>query len=128
MRLLLDTHTFLWWITDKDRLSRRARTLITRGDNEIFFSAVSGWEIAVKAGLGRISLPTNPEQFIPQQIAANAFEVLPLHLRHALRVFALPGLHRDPFDRMLVAQAAVERLPILSGDPQLDGYPVEIVW
>ncbi len=128
MRLLLDTHTFLWWITDKDRLSRRARSLIGRGDNEILFSAVSGWEIAVKAGLGRIDLPSNPEQFIPQQIAANAFEVLPIQLRHTLRVFALPSLHRDPFDRMLVAQAAVERLPILSGDPQFSGYPVEIVW
>lgn len=128
MRLLLDTHTFLWWITDKDRLSRRARNLIGRGDNDILFSAVSGWEIAVKAGLGRIDLPSNPEQFIPQQIAANAFEVLPIQLRHALRVFALPSLHRDPFDRMLVAQAAVERLPILSGDPQFGGYPVEIVW
>lgn len=128
MRLLLDTHTFLWWITDKDLLSRRARTLIARSDNEILFSAVSGWEIAVKAGLGRVSLPDRPEQFIPQQIAANAFEVLPLHLRHALRVFALPRLHRDPFDRMLIAQADVEGLPILSADPQLTGYPIKIVW
>jgi len=128
MRVLLDTHTFLWWIADQERLSRRVRTLISRGDNEIFFSAVSGWEIAVKTGLGRVNLPSNPEQFIPQQIAANAFDVLPLYLRHALRVYALPDLHRDPFDRMLVAQAAVEGLPILSADPQLHGYPVEIVW
>ncbi len=128
MRLLLDTRTFLWRITDSDRLSRRARGLIASGDNEIFVSAVSGWEIAVKAGLGRISLPGSPEQFVPQQVTINAFEVLPLHRRHALRVFALPALHRDPFDRMLVAQAVLEGLPILSADPQLRGYPAKIVW
>ncbi len=128
MRLLLDTHTFLWWIIDSDRLSRRARSLISSGNNEIFFSAVSGWEIAVKAELGRIKLPSAPEQFVPQQISENAFQVLPLQLRHALRVFSLPSVHRDPFDRMLVAQAETEHMPLLSGDSHFHGYPVKVVW
>lgn len=96
MRLLLDTRTFLWWIIDSDRLSRRARSLIASGDNEIFFSAVSGWEIAVKAELGWIKLPSDLEEFLPRQVTENAFEVLPLQLRHALRVFSLPTVHRDP--------------------------------
>ncbi len=128
MRLLLDTHTFLWWITDSPQLSRRARRMITSGDNEIYFSAASGWEIAVKASLGRVVLPEDPERFIPRQLAANAFQTLPLQLRHALRVYGLPDLHRDPFDRMLIAQAMAEGLAILSGDTQFSGYPVKVVW
>ena len=128
MRLLLDTSAFLWWITDSDRLSRRAREVLASGLNEIFFSAVSAWEIAVKAGLGRIRLPDDPERFIPEQLTANAFQILPLHMRHALRVFALPNYHRDPFDRMLVAQAQSEGLALLSGDAQFGRYSVEVVW
>jgi len=128
VRLLLDTSAFLWWITDSDRLSRRAREVLASGLNEIFFSAVSAWEIAVKAGLGRIRLPDDPERFIPEQLTANAFQILPLHMRHALRVFALPNYHRDPFDRMLVAQAQSEGLALLSGDAQFGRYSVEVVW
>ena len=128
MRLLLDTSAFLWWITDSDRLSRRARDLLTSGLSEVFFSVVSAWEIAIKAGLGRITLPDDPERFIPEQLAANAFQVLPLQMRHALELFALPDHDRDPFDRMLVAQAKSEGLTILSGDAQFERYPVEVVW
>ncbi len=128
MRLLLDTHAFLWWIADDERLSARARALIASDDNEIYFSAASGWEIAIKARLNRVRLPDDLERFVPAQLAANAFQVLPVHLRHALRVFHLPSLHTDPFDRMLVAQAAVEGMPILSADPQLAGYQIEVLW
>lgn len=128
MRLLLDTHAFLWWVTASPEFSRRARDLVADSTNEIFFSAASGWELAIKAGLGRVRLPEDPERFIPTQVAANAFEVLPVHLRHALQVFALPALHRDPFDRMLVAQAIVEGMAILSSDPLIARYPVEVVW
>ncbi len=128
MKLLLDTHTFLWWISDSDRLSRKARSLISSGANEIFFSAVSAWEIAVKAELGRITLPSDPEKFVPQHITQNAFQVLPVQLRHALRVFSLPSVHRDPFDRMLVAQAEAEKMPLLTGDSRFHGYSIKVIW
>lgn len=128
MKLLLDTHAFLWWICDDGRLSGRARALLADGQNEVYFSAASAWELAIKAGAGRVVLPGDPERFVAEQVAANAFQVLPVHIRHALKVFSLPPLHRDPFDRMLVAQAVVEEMPILSADAQLARYPVEIIW
>jgi len=128
VKLLLDTHAFLWWICDDVRLSGRARSLLADGQNEVYFSAASAWELAIKAGAGRIMLPGDPERFVAEQVAANAFQVLPVHIRHALKVFGLPPLHRDPFDRMLIAQAVVEEMPILSADPQLARYPVEIIW
>lgn len=128
MRLLLDTHAFLWWVTEHERLAERARELITDGDNEVFFSAASAWEIAIKARLGRVHLSGDLERFIPAHVAANGFQVLPVHMRHALKVHALPDLHRDPFDRMLVAQAMVEAMALVSGDPQVARYPIEVLW
>lgn len=128
MRALLDTHTFLWWITDDARLSTRARKLIEDGHNKLYFSAASGWEIAIKAQLGRISFPKEPGAFIPSQLARNAIEVLPVTLSHALHVHGLPSHHRDPFDRLLVAQSQVEDMPILTADPLLGKYTVETVW
>ena len=128
MRALLDTHTFLWWITDDTRLSPRARKLIGEGDNKLYFSAASGWEIAIKARLGRLSFPAEPGAFIPGQLARNAIEVLPVTLSHALHVYGLPSHHRDPFDRLLVAQSQLEDMPLLTADPLLAEYAVEIVW
>ncbi len=128
MRILLDTHAFLWWVTDDEQLSRRARRLIGDGRNEIFFSAASAWEIAIKSSLGRVTLPDDAERYIPAQLEQNAFGILPVQLRHAVRVTTLPDVHRDPFDRMLVAQALVEELAILSGDVRLAGYSVRVLW
>ena len=128
MKVLLDTHTFLWWITDSPRLSARAREVIRDSNNELFFSAASGWEIAIKAQLGRLQLPDNLEQFIVEQLSLNIILVLPIQLRHALHVYTLPQHHRDPFDRMLVAQSQVENLPILTTDPQIAQYDVETIW
>jgi len=128
MKVLLDTHTFLWWIIDSPRLSARAREVIRDSDNELFFSAASGWEIAIKAQLGRLQLPDNLEQFIVEQLALNAILVLPIQLRHALHVYTLPQHHRDPFDRMLVAQSQVENLSLLTADPQITQYEVAIIW
>lgn len=128
MKVLLDTSTFLWWVTDSDRLSDHARNVIGDGANEIWFSAVSSWEIVIKAGLGRVTLPEDPEQFLPKQCAANAFQVLSIHMRHTLRVATLPPIHRDPFDRLLIAQALTENLTILSSDTSLKGYPARVVW
>ena len=126
--MLLDTHAFLWWVSDSPKLSELARETIADERNEPIFSVVSGWEIAIKVGVGKLELPDPPEKFVTGQLSRNDMEVLPLHLGHALRVHALPDHHRDPFDRLLVAQAIVEGIPLLSADPQIDLYPVNIIW
>jgi PIN domain nuclease of toxin-antitoxin system len=125
---LLDTHAFLWWIGDDPRLSERAREVLSDGDNDLVFSAASGWEIAIKARLGRLHVPGDLNTYLFRQLTENYTSVLPVHLSHALRVHALPDHHRDPFDRLLVAQAIVEEIPLLSADPRIARYPVEIVW
>ena len=128
MRALLDTHTFLWWITDNPQLSPRVRALIQEGTNALFLSAASGWEIAIKYALGRLQLSQRPEAFIPNELILNGVQGLPISIRHALHAPTLPALHRDPFDRMLVAQAQVEHLPILTADAQIAQYQVETMW
>ncbi|MFZ5648401.1 MAG: type II toxin-antitoxin system VapC family toxin [Bacillota bacterium] len=128
MMALLDTHTFLWWITDDSRLSSRVREIIGDGENKLFLSAASGWEMAIKAGIGKLELPGDLESFISEQLAVNAIESLPVQMIHALHVHALPDFHRDPFDRFLVAQARLENLPILTADPEIGRYPVETIW
>lgn len=128
MRILLDTHTFLWWITADQRLSPRSIELISDGNNELFFSAASGWEIAIKAGLGRLDVPDPLDRFISEHLFRNHIGVLPVQLSHALQVYVLPQPHRDPFDRILIAQAQIEELPILSSDKQFAKYDVEVLW
>ena len=128
MRVLLDTHAFLWWIADDTHLSGRARAIIADSSNEVFFSAVSGWEIAETARRARLELPRDPESFVSEQVVANGFKVLPLELAHALRVYSLPALHKDPFDRMLIAQAQIEDLSLVSVDHEIARYSVKVVW
>jgi PIN domain nuclease of toxin-antitoxin system len=128
MKALLDTHTFLWAINDPDHLSARVRDICLDGSNELFLSAASAWEIAIKAKLGKLRLPDAPERYIPRQLATAKIDVLPIQLSHALRTYQLPEHHRDPFDRLIVAQAQLEKLPILSVDPQLARYAVTVIW
>ena len=128
MKALLHTHTFLWWITDDARLSSRVRELTGDSTNTLFLSAASGWEIAIKAQLGKLQLPDNLERYIADQLSLNGFESLPIQLHHALHVYTLPNLHRDPFDRILVAQSQLDQLPILTVDPQIARYRVEVIW
>jgi PIN domain nuclease of toxin-antitoxin system len=128
MKVLLDTHAFLWWITEDERLSERAREVISDGGNELFFSVVSGWEIAIKAGLGRLTVPEPLDGFLAEQLFHNHIGALPIELRHALHVYSLPSLHRDPFDRLLIAQAQVEQLPILTADRHIAQYEVDVIW
>ena len=128
MRVLLDTHAFLWWITEDRRLSARAREVMADGGNDLLLSAASGWEIAIKASLGRISLPIPIDRFLSEQLQRNGVGTLPIEMSHALRVHALPLLHRDPFDRLLVAQALLEKLRILTSDRQVAQYAVETLW
>lgn len=128
MKLLLDTHTFLWWITDDARLSDTARKAIADSGNEVYFSAVSAWELAIKAGLGKLQLTEDLSEFVHEQLAQNRFIPVPLSLDHALRVRKLPGYHQDPFDRALVAQAQAEGCGLVSRDPAVRQYSVEVVW
>lgn len=128
MRVLLDTHAFLWWINEDGRLSEGAREIFADGDNELLFSVASGWEMAIKAGLGKLTVSGDLLPYLSTHISENAIEVLPISLSHAVGVNDLPEHHRDPFDRLLVSQAVVEKLPILTADPEIPRYPVETLW
>lgn len=128
MNFLLDSHTFLWWIVDNGRLSPKVFEIISDGSNELFLSAASGWELAIKARLGKLTLPDDPIPFISQQIKANNFQELPISIAHALQTYTLPNYHRDPFDRILIAQSQLEQLPILTIDRQINRYAVKTIW
>ena len=128
MNILLDTHTFLWWITDDPLLPSGARDLIVDNKNTIYWSTASSWEIAIKYAMGRLPLPQPPENVIPLELGKNRVESLPIIDAHAFRAGQLPPHHRDPFDRMLVAQAQIESLSLLTDDPQIKMYGVEVRW
>ena len=128
MKALLDTHMFIWWNTDDQRLSERAREFIANRHNELFLSAASAWEIAIKAGRGRLTLPQSPQKYVASRMSRHHFQPLPIQISHALHVFTLPDIHRDPFDRLLVAQSQMEKIPIISADSLIARYDVEIVW
>jgi PIN domain nuclease of toxin-antitoxin system len=128
VRLLLDTCTFLWIITDAPALSQRARDLFRAPDNDIYLSAASAWEIAVKHALGRLPLPDRVERFVRDSREAHGVASLPIDEESALHVSRLPVLHRDPFDRMLVSQAIVHGLAILTPDALVTQYPARTVW
>lgn len=128
MRLLLDTHAFLWWVGDAPELSAKARAAIGKADNPCFVSLASCWEMAIKASLGKLTLAQPVERFVPEQIAANGFQLLAIDFRHVGRVESLPFHHRDPFDRLLVAQAISEKLTLVSADASLSAYGVKRLW
>jgi PIN domain nuclease of toxin-antitoxin system len=127
-RFLLDTCTFLWILEGSSELSDRARMLFQDPDNEIYLSAVSAWEIAIKYHIGRLPLPLAPEKLIPQKREEYGIEFLPLEEQEALTVHRLPDYHRDPFDRMLIAQAIVRGLTLLTPDEQINRYAVLTAW
>jgi PIN domain nuclease of toxin-antitoxin system len=128
MRSLLDTHAFLWFIIGDRRLSATARDRIEARESEVLLSVASIWEIAIKAGLGKLPLPSPVRTYVPQQMVENRIGLLPVALDHALEAGNLPHHHRDPFDRMLVVQARMEEMPIISADPALDQYGIDRVW
>jgi PIN domain nuclease of toxin-antitoxin system len=127
MRVLFDTHAFLWWIEDDLRLSSTVKEIIGDRSNELFFSAASGWEIAIKAKTGKLSISDIPEKFVMEQLAINAVTILPIQISHALHIYNLPNHHRDPFDRILIAQSQLENLPIMTVDAQIARYSVETI-
>ncbi len=120
MRLLLDTHIFLWWLSDWERISEPARAAIADPGNEVFVSAVSGWEIGIKKAKGRLVAPDDLAAVVDEK----RFEHLPLTFAHAERAAALPSHHRDPFDRMLIAQAQAEGLVLVTRDSRMADYEV----
>ncbi len=129
MRILLDTHAFLWWASQRGaRLSERARDLLSDGSTDAALSMASVWEIAIKVGGGKMILPDTVEHYIPDRLRHDGFELLTIDLPHAFRAGTLPRIHGDPFDRMLVAQAQVEGIPILTADPMIARYDVETIW
>ena len=128
MRLLLDTCTFLWIVADAPELSPRARDVFQAADNEVYLSAASAWEIAVKHGLGRLPLPEAPDRFVREMREAHGIAILPIDEESALHVSRLPALHADSFDRMLVSQAIVHGLTILTPDELITQYPGRTIW
>lgn len=128
MRLLLDTHAFLWWVEDAVALSRKARSAIADPENECLLSLVSCWEMAIKISLGKLRLPAALERFVPDQLATNAFRQQDILFRHVARVSSLPFHHRDPFDRLLAAQAIEEGLAIVSADAVFRKYGLTRIW
>ena len=128
MKLLLDTCTFLWIAAGSPELSQRAAQLFGDPANDVFLSVVSAWEIAIKHSLGRLPLPAPPEQFIPGQREAHAIASLPLSEDEALYLPRIPVLHRDPFDRILICQAVVNGLAVLTPDRLISQYSVRTLW
>ena len=128
MKLLIDTHCWLWWFGDAAHLNRDAQQLIAEPENTVYLSSASSWEIAVKSSLGKLKLPESPERYVPARLASQGMLGLPIEHVHALRVFALPHHHRDPFDRLIVAQAQVEGLAVLTADPNIALYDVRAIW
>ena len=129
MRVLLDTHTFLWWTSeDGRRLSDRARDLLSDSSTDAMVSVASAWEIAIKVSTGRLEIEGDPESWVPERILRYGFSPLPVELPHALRAGRLPAIHRDPFDRLLIAQSQVEGIPIVTSDPAITRYEVDVIW
>ena len=128
MRLLLDTHALLWWLSDDAQLPASARKLIANEKNTILVSAASAWEVAIKVRLGKLPSAADLASDFAAYLASESFESLSISVDHAIRAGLLPGTHKDPFDRMLIAQAQAEDVPILSNDAVFDGFGVRRVW
>jgi PIN domain nuclease of toxin-antitoxin system len=127
MKAILDTHAFLWAITQEEKLSRRAQKIFA-GPNDLWLSVASIWEIMIKVQTGKLPLPLPAGPYVVKKLAENRIEVLPITLDHVLRTESLPLYHHDPFDRLLIAQSVEEGLPIITADPIIERYPVQIIW
>lgn len=128
MRILLDTHAFLWWIDESERLSRKARDCLFDPKHHFFLSLASVWELAIKVRIAKINLSEPLDHFVSHEMRQNKFRLLSITLQHATGVASLPLHHRDPFDRLLISQALAEGMPILGADRIFDFYGVERLW
>ena len=127
MKLLLDTHVLLWWLVSPERVAEPARRAIADPQNEVYVSAATGWEMAIKAGLGRLPVPPDLRSWLPERLTAERLTPIPVTLTHALGVERLPLHHRDPFDRILIAQAAAEEIAIVTRDRAFQPYGVRLL-
>lgn len=127
MRLLLDTHVFLWAAGRPEELAQPARLAIADAQNEVYVSAAVAWEITIKTSLGKLKVPGDPATWFPARVRSLGFDQLPILSEHALAVGALPDHHRDPFDRILVAQAQLEGMHLVTRDPDFQKYPVNLL-
>ena len=128
MKILLDTHAVLWWLFDDARLSLNARKVIASPDSTVFMSSASAWEIATKYRLGKLPEAKEAVERLPHLLQLNRMEELPISVAHALAAGLLRIAHRDPFDRMLIAQARLESMSVVTTDPQFQGHNVQIIW
>ncbi|OFX28135.1 MAG: twitching motility protein PilT [Bacteroidetes bacterium GWA2_31_9] len=128
MKLLLDTHTFLWFINDDKRLSLKAKELISKPNNIRYLSYASIWEIAIKSSLGRIEIPIDFEKFIEEQLKINNILIFPFSISHLAKVKELPFIHKDPFDRIIISQSIIENVSILGIDSVFDKYGITRIW
>ena len=127
MRLLLDTHVMLWALLRSRELAKNAANALRSAENDVFVSAASAWEVAIKSAAGKLRLPGAPQDWLPGALRVSGFESLDIRIEHALAAGALPDLHRDPFDRLLVAQALAEGLVIVTRDPRLAEYGAPVL-
>jgi PIN domain nuclease of toxin-antitoxin system len=128
VKYLLDTHAFIWFNGKSSKLSERAAALCGDSSNLLLLSLASVWEMQIKLGLGKLSLPAPLAEIITTQRGTNGIRLLPIKLSHVLKLASLPDHHKDPFDRLLIAQAIIEKAPLISGDPQIGKYPVTLIW
>lgn len=128
MTLLLDTHALLWFCEGNAALSQRARAALSDEENECWVSHATAWEVAIKGGLGKLALDVPYEDLFPGVIAANGWQMLAPDVRHYRGLLSLPVLHRDPFDRLLIAQAQLEGMTLVSCDPHFPPYGVPLLW
>lgn len=128
MRYLLDTHTFLWMAAEPDQLSDKVKNIVQQGDCELFLSAASGWEVALLTRLKRIELPDEPERFISEAIQRMGIIPVPISFSTAISSAMLPLIHRDPFDRIMIAEAKKEKMVVLTRDSQFKEYGIQTLW
>jgi PIN domain nuclease of toxin-antitoxin system len=128
MKILIDTHCWLWWIAAPEKLRDDVRGMIEDWRNTIFLSAARSWEIAIKYSIGKLQLPEPPERFVSKRLSRDAISSLAIEHIHALHVSRLPYHHLDPFDRLIISQAQIEGIPILTVDHKLKPYDVELIW
>ncbi|MCZ6623329.1 MAG: type II toxin-antitoxin system VapC family toxin [Deltaproteobacteria bacterium] len=128
MKILMDTQCWLWIQVSPERFSKQALDFVQDPDNDLLLSAASCWEIAIKYVLGRLPLPLPPSEYVPNRMEISGVSALPVRNSHALHVATLPAHHRDPFDRLLIAQAQLEKLSLLTADQQFAAYDVELHW
>ncbi len=128
MNILLDTCCWLLWLTEPEKLSGQARQILESESDDIFLSAASSWEIAIKYSIGKLVLPEPPEYFVLKRLMRDGISSLPVQHIHALHVARLPYHHKDPFDRLIISQSIVEGFPVVTADRLFEPYGLEIIW